>query len=67
MAADDGTAVYVDADNNGTFESTNTLNEGQTVFVDGGVGIRAIPRLTPISLPGMTAWCPIFGRQAAIW
>ena len=37
MAAEDGTTVTVDADNNGVYETTNTLNEGQAFFINGGV------------------------------
>ena len=41
MASRDNTTVRVDADNNGAFETTNTLNEGETAFVDGVVNVGA--------------------------
>jgi uncharacterized repeat protein (TIGR01451 family) len=37
MASADGTVVQVDKDNNGSFETTATINEGQTLLVNGGV------------------------------
>lgn len=36
-AAENNTVVSIDKDNNGTLETTATLQEGQTLFVDGGV------------------------------
>ncbi len=36
-AAENNTVVSLDKDNNGTLETTATLQEGQTLFVDGGV------------------------------
>jgi uncharacterized repeat protein (TIGR01451 family) len=41
MAAESGTVVRVDADANGTYETTNTLQEGQCTFVNGGVNVGA--------------------------
>lgn len=40
-AAENNTVVSLDKDNNGTLETTATLNEGQTLFVDGGVMVGA--------------------------
>lgn len=37
MAAQDGTLVTVDRDNNGVVETTVTLNEGQSAHINGGV------------------------------
>ena len=37
MAAQDNTTVHVDSDANGTIDSTQTVNEGQVVFIHGGV------------------------------
>ncbi|RYD18594.1 MAG: DUF11 domain-containing protein, partial [Verrucomicrobiaceae bacterium] len=37
MAAEDGTTVQVDTDGNGTVDQTQTLNMGQTMFVNGSV------------------------------
>ncbi len=37
QASSDGTVVNVDKDANGTTDVTQTINEGKTVFVDGGV------------------------------
>ena len=39
IASKDGTTVRVDADNNGVFETTNVLNQGQTLLVNGGVNV----------------------------
>ena len=39
LAARDNTTVQIDADNNGAFETTVVLNEGQTHFVNGGVNV----------------------------
>ncbi len=39
MASADNTEVKVDADRNGTFEQVITINEGETVFVNGGVRV----------------------------
>lgn len=36
-AAENNTVVNIDKDNNGTFETTTTLNEGESYFVNGGV------------------------------
>ena len=36
-AAQDSTFVEIDKDNNGSLETTATLNKGQVLFVDGGV------------------------------
>ena len=36
-AANDGTMVNVDVDNDGVIDNTATLNEGEVLFVDGGV------------------------------
>ncbi len=36
-ASEDNTTINIDKDNNGTFETTTTLNEGQSYFVNGGV------------------------------
>ncbi len=41
MASEEGTTVYIDADSNGSYETTNTLNEGESVFVNGGVNVGA--------------------------
>ncbi|MCB0046659.1 MAG: DUF11 domain-containing protein [Caldilineaceae bacterium] len=37
MAAENGTTVDIDTDGDGTVDTTLSLNEGETVFVDGGV------------------------------
>jgi uncharacterized repeat protein (TIGR01451 family) len=37
MAAEDATTVRVDADANGTYETTRSVDEGAVVFIDGGV------------------------------
>ena len=37
MASENGTVVKVDKDANGVFELTQTINEGETVHVNGGV------------------------------
>ena len=37
MAAQDGTNVKVDANADGTFETNQTINQGQVVYIDGGV------------------------------
>ncbi|MDD5706397.1 MAG: SdrD B-like domain-containing protein, partial [Kiritimatiellae bacterium] len=43
MARDNDTTVLTDADNNGTFEATNVLNEGETIFVSNvNVGGRVL-------------------------
>ncbi len=39
MAHTDGTQVQIDADNNGAFETTITLNEGESHLVHGGVNV----------------------------
>jgi uncharacterized repeat protein (TIGR01451 family) len=39
MAAQDNTTVQIDADNNGTYETTETLDEGETYYVNGGVNV----------------------------
>ena len=36
-ASADSTIVNIDKDNNGTFETTATLNQGQSLFVNGGI------------------------------
>lgn len=36
-ASENNTTVNIDKDNNGTFETTTVLNEGQSYFVNGGV------------------------------
>ncbi len=36
-AAENNTTINIDKDNNGTFETTTTLNEGNIYFVNGGV------------------------------
>ncbi len=36
-ASQDNTVINIDKDNNGNFETTATLSEGQSYFVDGGV------------------------------
>jgi len=41
MAAEDDTVVNIDADNNGTTETTVTLDEGESHHVDGGVHVGA--------------------------
>lgn len=39
MASASGTVVRIDKDANGMFEATNTLNEGETLYVNGGVNV----------------------------
>ncbi len=39
IAAKEGTTVRVDADNNGVFETTNILGQGETLLVNGGVNV----------------------------
>jgi hypothetical protein len=41
-ASENNTTLNIDKDNNGTFETTTTLNEGQSYFVNGGVLSGAI-------------------------
>ncbi|MEZ4959932.1 MAG: DNRLRE domain-containing protein, partial [Saprospiraceae bacterium] len=36
-ASENNTTINIDKDNNGTFETTTTLNEGQSYFLNGGV------------------------------
>jgi hypothetical protein len=36
-ASENNTTLNIDKDNNGTFETTTTINEGQSYFVNGGV------------------------------
>ena len=36
-ASENNTTINIDKDNNGTFETTTVLNEGQSLFVNGGV------------------------------
>ena len=47
MAAQDGTVVNVDRDNNGSAETTVTLNEGESAHINGGVlaggTVNAVP------------------------
>ena len=40
-ASEDSTTVSIDKDNNGTFETTAILNEGQSLLVNGGVKVGA--------------------------
>lgn len=39
MAGESGATVQIDADNNGVFETTVTLGEGESYFVNGGVKV----------------------------
>lgn len=39
MASQDGTQVQIDADNNGGFETTTTLAQGESYLVNGGVRV----------------------------
>ncbi|MBY0280140.1 hypothetical protein K2Z84_32810 [Candidatus Binatia bacterium] len=41
MAGEGGASVQVDKDANGTFETAQSLNEGETLFVNGGVNVGA--------------------------
>ena len=41
-ASEDNTTINIDKDNNGNFETTTILNEGQSYFVNGGVLTGAI-------------------------
>ncbi|RAJ16963.1 LamG-like jellyroll fold domain-containing protein [Olleya aquimaris] len=36
-ASEDGTTINIDLDNNGTVDATQTINEGEVMFIDGGV------------------------------
>jgi hypothetical protein len=40
-AAEDGTSVSIDKDNNGTLETNFTLNQGQSYLINGGVMVGA--------------------------
>ncbi|MEM1334369.1 MAG: DUF11 domain-containing protein, partial [Actinomycetota bacterium] len=37
MASDDDTLVEIDTDGDGAFDQTTTLDEGETIYIDGGV------------------------------
>ncbi|MCB9138801.1 MAG: DUF11 domain-containing protein [Caldilineaceae bacterium] len=37
MAAENGTTVNIDTDGDGTVDITQSLNEGETIFIDGGI------------------------------
>ena len=37
MATENFTTVQIDTDANGTIDITSVINEGETVFVDGGI------------------------------
>ena len=41
-ASENNTTVNIDKDNNGTFETTAVLNEGQSLLVNGGVLTGAV-------------------------
>ncbi len=59
MAQADGTSVQVDADANGTYETTQTLDEGQTLFVPSPVsrGARVLAS-DPVQVNMLTCQSP---------